>query len=943
MNQDKLLEIKDKMLRQYVSEQLNYVEFTSYMENKIRNLLFENDIRFQTISSRVKTYDSLEKKLTKNIINGVHKDIKKLNDLSGVRVIFYNDNELKKFINYLYENFEIIDNKLPENKMEYDGINITVKPKIIISKYSSYLCEIQLTTVLSHAMNEFSHNIIYKDVDELEFKDSIEYANIKEIFNNARKQIIEVMRDLDIITNRVDGIKSSSENMKMFINDNIVEKIRKIDSINELDTLIDKLISVIPILNKYEDKTKMIKDLNLVYEMTKKFSELPKESAKLLNYDTFDYKYDRLLEFLLYYQYLWIDDFKTIIGLVYIIAKKNSLLDKFDKFVERLLVNDKIESIKGKAEYYTHSCAYNTIMDNSVENYIRVKLAEYFCDLEYSNIEQVGLDQFAFSQGKLKPSKNYVKKINNVIKIVLDIFINNQSEYNMKVLLNINYNIENNQDIFSKSTIYDYFSKNYSRINLFCKNELYKSECFRKDSILYKSSFYKKIKSDKIHNLFAMMVNWFVEDIPNPSFKEKNEYRQDYLNKYISKFKESNITEIIEILNILDNYDNNEFDMITAGDFLVKIGSIENLGKVVLEKHWNKYVALGVITNDVTSLKLDNDDKINDIIKAITSTSLHNEELINYLIDYSKSSNNCEIRINILKLLFSSDNYILYEKYKQFIIDCIELYNKSQIGIMNQIYNIKNLKLIVDKYSADEIRPIIENLKYSEFNQINEFMLKDIFEKYPEELRLIIKYKIDVNSNNNFNYSFMYSNLTECSNYLNERFNNLKMIYELLNENDYYHISNYVHYLIGNYNQDLENDILKYLKENDDRITYEHTLDLLKLLDVSIKAWNIYEYIIIRVDEDDILVKTISSLLFNTGVVSGEYGISEAFNKKAEFLNSIKSKNSKLNRFIKNEIKQFKNLSIEEKERVDRRKALREKNYELQHQNNDNESKKLEE
>ena len=81
MNQDKLLEIKDKMLRQYVSEQLNYVEFTSYMENKIRNLLFENDIRFQTISSRVKTYDSLEKKLTKNIIDGIHKDIKKLNDL----------------------------------------------------------------------------------------------------------------------------------------------------------------------------------------------------------------------------------------------------------------------------------------------------------------------------------------------------------------------------------------------------------------------------------------------------------------------------------------------------------------------------------------------------------------------------------------------------------------------------------------------------------------------------------------------------------------------------------------------------------------------------------------------------------------------------------------------------------------------------------------------
>ena len=93
MESEKLKKAKDQMLKEYLSSQLSYVEFTSYIENKVKNILIENGIKYQSLNSRVKSYDSLENKLTEKIINGVCGNVKNLNDLSGVRVIFYNEED----------------------------------------------------------------------------------------------------------------------------------------------------------------------------------------------------------------------------------------------------------------------------------------------------------------------------------------------------------------------------------------------------------------------------------------------------------------------------------------------------------------------------------------------------------------------------------------------------------------------------------------------------------------------------------------------------------------------------------------------------------------------------------------------------------------------------------------------------------------------------------
>ena len=265
MSIDNLEKVKNEMLTEYLSSQLIYVEFTSYIENKVKNILIENEIKYQSISSRVKSYDSLKNKLTENMINGICKNIRNINDLSGIRVIFYDEEELKKFESILYNEFNVKSYRPSKDIMKYDGTNVTVTLKKELNKFNGLLCEVQLTTLLSHAMNEFGHNIIYKDIDELQSKDAKEYEKIQYIFENLRKDILKVRASLEFINKRVYSIKSEAKNIELLLGEDFKKKLQIVNSLNELEEIINKMIEIIPLVNEYEEKYKQIYDSGIIY------------------------------------------------------------------------------------------------------------------------------------------------------------------------------------------------------------------------------------------------------------------------------------------------------------------------------------------------------------------------------------------------------------------------------------------------------------------------------------------------------------------------------------------------------------------------------------------------------------------------------------------------------------------------------------------------------
>ena len=78
------------------------------------------------------------------------------------------------------------------------------------------------------------------------------------------------------------------------------------------------------------------------------------------------------------------------------------------------------------------------------------------------------------------------------------------------------------------------------------------------------------------------------------------------------------------------------------------------------------------------------------------------------------------------------------------------------------------------------------------------------------------------------------------------------------------------------------------------------------------------EFIISKVDENDKILNEIDCMLFNTGVVSGEYGIANSFNDKILFFKLLNPKNNKLKKFVNKEIKRFKTLYQVEKNKIDK-------------------------
>lgn len=202
----------DNILNEYKRKRPDYEEFRIVVLNTLESLLNEGNYKYQ-ISSRTKTLERLrEKIIRKKQDEKYYYSLGEVEDLVGIRVIFYTERDKEKFVEEIKEEITgYIKTETREKENGYNAIHMIASfghERLKLSEYKRYRglkCEIQITSIFHHAWAEIEHDLIYKDIHGLKERDPEKFILIKQkmnhlLENNIKKATKELEEIIDIIT-----------------------------------------------------------------------------------------------------------------------------------------------------------------------------------------------------------------------------------------------------------------------------------------------------------------------------------------------------------------------------------------------------------------------------------------------------------------------------------------------------------------------------------------------------------------------------------------------------------------------------------------------------------------------------------------------------------------------------------------------------------------------
>lgn len=164
--------MKEKILDDYKNNKKAFHDFRERMVQLLKDLLSEQQIEVHQISSRVKTSDSLSKKIDTK--NDKYYSIDEITDIVGVRIITYLESTVdsvselieKEFVKDL--NNSIDKRRLKSDQFGYRSLHIVVSfnaDRCKLKEYKKYnglKCEVQIRSILQHTWAEIEHDLGYK-------------------------------------------------------------------------------------------------------------------------------------------------------------------------------------------------------------------------------------------------------------------------------------------------------------------------------------------------------------------------------------------------------------------------------------------------------------------------------------------------------------------------------------------------------------------------------------------------------------------------------------------------------------------------------------------------------------------------------------------------------------------------------------------------------------
>lgn len=211
--------MKTKILNYFDSQKKVYDDFRLKVEKLIDDLLSLNGIKPHMIISRLKTKDSLSKKIDLKVDK--YSNLEEITDIVGIRIITYLESEINLISEIIEKEFIIDKNnsidkrKLRSDQFGYRSLHYVVSIKEArcalpeYKKYENLKAEIQIRSLLQHGWAEIEHGLGYKGefaIPESYRRDfnriaalleaaDIEFDRLKSNLRNYENNITEIIKE----------------------------------------------------------------------------------------------------------------------------------------------------------------------------------------------------------------------------------------------------------------------------------------------------------------------------------------------------------------------------------------------------------------------------------------------------------------------------------------------------------------------------------------------------------------------------------------------------------------------------------------------------------------------------------------------------------------------------------------------------------------------------
>ena len=204
----------EKFLSEYTDVKELCEDFACTIESIVQSILLEKGVKYQSITHRVKSEESLRGKLSAPNAPNINKSVKEVHDLVGCRVVFYLEKDREEALKHLENELNGSVKPRPPNPGGYESPHLIVKldkDRLKLGEYKRFKraklkCEIQLSTLLDHAWAELGHDVIYKPEEAIRRSNAFEV--VTNLFSSVKKyHLAEAQRIFEMIYDNLDVIK----------------------------------------------------------------------------------------------------------------------------------------------------------------------------------------------------------------------------------------------------------------------------------------------------------------------------------------------------------------------------------------------------------------------------------------------------------------------------------------------------------------------------------------------------------------------------------------------------------------------------------------------------------------------------------------------------------------------------------------------------------------